>query len=79
MSDVSAIVMTVGENALTSAPTAVRNLVRAGIPERVAMQMTGHKTRAVFERYNNVSASDVKAAMDRLDTMRAAAKTQASD
>ena len=59
--------------------TAVRNLVRAGIPVRVAMQMTGHKTRAVVERYNIVSASDVKAAMDRLYTMRAAAKTQASD
>lgn len=46
--------------------TAVRNLLAAGVSEKDAMELTGHLTRSVFDRYNIRTTHDKLAASDLL-------------
>ncbi len=45
--------------------TAVRNMIRAGVSQAVAMTISGHKTSSMFQRYNVTSAADQVEALKR--------------
>jgi hypothetical protein len=43
------------------------NMDRAGVPRRVIMQITGHKTEVMFTRYRIVAPADLKQAARRME------------
>ena len=59
--------------------TAIRNMVRRGVVDAVAMKLAGHKTRSVFDRYNVVSDSDLRTAATRLNGLTGTIQGQKRD
>jgi hypothetical protein len=61
----------------------VTNARRRGVAESVVMKMSGHKTRAIFDRYNIINDEDLRTGIERIEEGRRAelaaqAKTAAS-
>ena len=52
--------------------SAVRNMIPRGVPQKIAREISGHKTDSVFNRYNIVSEADLRDAARRIE---AGAKT----
>jgi hypothetical protein len=59
--------------------TAIRNLVRAGVSETIAMRLTGHRTRSIFDRYDITSGADLREAVGKLAAVAGTKKGQSAD
>jgi integrase len=55
--------------------TAVRDMIRAGVPQSVAMRISGHRTTAIFLRYDIASEADKRDALRRTQAHRATQTT----
>jgi integrase len=51
--------------------SAVRNMTQAGVPQAIAMKVSGHKTASMFQRYNIVHTDDLRTALERTEQYRA--------
>jgi len=51
--------------------TTARDLNRAGVPDPIAMAIMGHKTRAMYDRYNIVNEGDISMALTQAEAYRA--------
>jgi hypothetical protein len=59
--------------------SAIKNLMNVGVNEKVAMKISGHKTRDVFDRYHIIDTEDVVDAMRRVQTVSSAANSLMSN
>ena len=63
-----------GSSRTTSAGSAVRNLINAGVDQAAAMKITGHRTILVFLRYNIISTDQLHEAMEMVTSKKTATK-----